>query len=712
MSEVAPAVRCPTCGAIPPGKAPEGLCPKCLLLGAAEPTDAGLGPQRPAPPALEAVAAAFPQLEILELIGQGGMGCVFKARQPQLNRFVALKILPEALARDAAFAARFTREAQALAALSHPNIVTIHDFGEAGGFYFLLMEFVDGVNLRQALRAGRFTPEQALAVVPPICDALHFAHGRGVVHRDIKPENLLLDREGRVKIADFGIAKLVERGSVSRSGSDPTAAGEEAASHSKDETAAGHRPAARQPAEIAAIQHTAAGTPQYMAPEQRTDPQRADHRADIYSLGVVLYELLTGELPGTKLQPPSRKVQIDVRLDEVVLRALEVKPELRYATAAELRTQLESAATPSAAPGPAAAAAVVTGVPWADPWLAPAISLITFFAGLITGICVSGALPVYREAAYLGVVALMFCMAPIVGILSSNVLRRRLASGDEAAIGSARTWLKALGGMAFVLALPIIGLGGFFLLALLDQRGAWNPAASEAVIVPLTWFGSILLPLAGWKLLRASGGPPRPAQLYASPARVSPWPWYIAVSVFSVVAFGLVLVVGWMVMRSAREARETAIAADREARERARAANVRQTVGHELVEGSASTPPNTASVRTVDSVPPVVVQTEPASGARDVAPGETEIRVRFSKPMTDKSWSWATVSPESAPRIVDGPRYEADGRTCVIKVVLEPGRSYAYWVNSTSFQNFKDREGRPAVPYLLIFHTRDRENSF
>ncbi len=315
--------QCPACGAALPANAPQGLCPKCLLLGVASPTEpGGAGPsQRPSPPSRDAVAAAFPQLEILELIGQGGMGCVFKARQPQLNRIVALKILPEALGRDPAFAARFTREAQALASLSHPNIVTIHDFGQAGGFFFLLMEFVDGVNLRQALHAGRFTPEQALVIVPPLCDALQFAHDRGIVHRDIKPENLLLDRAGRVKIADFGIAKML--------GSDTSSIGV----------------AETQPA----------GTPGYMAPEQKSAPRTVDSRADIYSLGVVFYEMLTGELPADKLQPPSRKVQIDVRLDEIVLRALETTPAMRYQTAAELRTQIETmgikSTTRSATPG-------------------------------------------------------------------------------------------------------------------------------------------------------------------------------------------------------------------------------------------------------------------------------------------------------------------------------------------------------------------------
>ena len=150
-------------------------------------------------PSLAEVSAAFPQLEILALIGQGGMGWVFKARQPKLNRFVALKLLPASLAeRDAAFAGRFEREGQLLARLHHPNIVAVHDSGFVAAhqpstlnpqpsFYYLLMEFVEGVNLRQAMRSSRFTPAQALAIVPHICDALQFAHDEGVLHRDINP---------------------------------------------------------------------------------------------------------------------------------------------------------------------------------------------------------------------------------------------------------------------------------------------------------------------------------------------------------------------------------------------------------------------------------------------------------------------------------------------------------------------------------------------
>jgi len=295
------------------------------------------------------LAPHFPQLEILECLGRGGMGVVYKARQKSLNRMVALKILAPERVRDPQFAERFAREARALAALNHPNIVTIHDFGQAGGFYYLLMEFVDGVNLRQLLRTRKFSPEEALAIVPPLCEALQYAHNRGIVHRDIKPENLLLDKDGRVKIADFGLAKLV--GAVAESDtSDKPDLSDSAVSE---------------------ITRAAAGTPGYMAPEQKSAPQRVDSRADIYSLGVVFYEMLTGELPGRPLEPPSRKVQIDVRLDEIVLRALEQTPERRYQQASEMKTMVETVATTplsqnASALAPSAVGTVEPGVPQAE----------------------------------------------------------------------------------------------------------------------------------------------------------------------------------------------------------------------------------------------------------------------------------------------------------------------------------------------------------
>ncbi len=316
--------RCPKCQAPLPADAPQGLCPKCLLAAVANPTETGGLPRGGSPaPSLEAIAAAFPQLEILELFGQGGMGFIFKARQPKLDRFVALKILPQALAADPTFAERFNREARLLARLNHPNIVTVYDFGQAGEFFYLLMEFVDGVNLRQAMQAGRFTPAQALAIVPKICEALQFAHNEGILHRDIKPENILLDAKGRVKIADFGIAKL-----IGDAGQDVPVNPQAAKTLPEGDslTEAGK----------------ALGTPNYMAPEQRDHPQSVDNRADIYSLGVVFYEMLTGELPVGRFAPPSQKSAADPRVDAVVARALEREKEKRFASADEVKTRVET----------------------------------------------------------------------------------------------------------------------------------------------------------------------------------------------------------------------------------------------------------------------------------------------------------------------------------------------------------------------------------
>lgn len=297
---------CPKCGATVPPEAPQGLCPQCVFAAAAAPEVAPTATSQI--PSLERLAVAFPQLQILELIGRGGMGFVFKARQPHLDRFVALKLLPDSLAHDPQFTERFNREGRTLARLNHPNIVSIFDFGHVGGFYYLLMEYVDGVNLRQAMQAGRFSPAEALTIVPKICEALQYAHEEGILHRDIKPENILLDAKGRVKIADFGIAKIV---------------GDEKPDVSLTATGA------------------ALGTPHYMAPEQFEKPATVDHRADIYSLGVVFYELLTGELPIGRFSPPSQRTPLDPRVDEVVMRTLEKEREKRFQTAGEMGTNVE-----------------------------------------------------------------------------------------------------------------------------------------------------------------------------------------------------------------------------------------------------------------------------------------------------------------------------------------------------------------------------------
>ncbi|MEM8734144.1 MAG: serine/threonine-protein kinase [Planctomycetota bacterium] len=264
------------------------------------------------PPTIEQLSELFPSLQIQSLIGAGGMGAVYKAKQQGLDRVVALKVLPEEFGRDVKFAMRFTREARTLAKLNHPNIVSVFEFGCAGETYYFLMEYVEGSTLRDAVRHQTLAPEHALEIVPRLCDALQYAHDQGVIHRDIKPENILMSVDGAVKIADFGLSRIL---------------GDEANAMALTGT------------------HQVMGTPRYMAPEQLEGARSVDHRADIYSLGVVFYEMLTGELPIGRFAAPSRKVEIDVRLDEVVLRTLEKEPQRRYQAASHIKTDLQSIAS-------------------------------------------------------------------------------------------------------------------------------------------------------------------------------------------------------------------------------------------------------------------------------------------------------------------------------------------------------------------------------
>ncbi len=326
-------VFCPRCGQNIKGAVLGECCPTCALkMGVDQrqnksidytrtfPSPVGQGFNAPDPHGLSPL---FPQLEIIQLLGSGGMGAVYLARQKSLDRLVALKIIRPDTASMPSFPERFSREAKSLARLSHSNIVAIYDFGsvdlplragiepeaDSDRMFYLLMEYVDGTNLRGLIQAKSIAPREALAIVPQICDALQFAHDQGIVHRDIKPENILIDRRGRIKIADFGLAKLMSQ-------------------ESREFTLTGT--------------HQVMGTPRYMAPEQLEQSRNIDHRADIYSLGVVFYELLTGELPLGAFEPPSRKVQVDVRLDEVVLRSLAKEPERRYQHASEVKTDIES----------------------------------------------------------------------------------------------------------------------------------------------------------------------------------------------------------------------------------------------------------------------------------------------------------------------------------------------------------------------------------
>ncbi|HIK94143.1 MAG TPA: serine/threonine protein kinase [Planctomycetes bacterium] len=310
---------CPKCGAPLPADVAPGHCPKCLMQVGFESQDQAVADPAEAPTAvsghsgvtwdLDQLASLFPELEIIKQVGIGGMGVVYQARQKQLDRFVAVKLVRPDLCDDPTFSERFTREARAMARLSHPAIINVFDFGQREQFYFFIMEFVDGTNLRQLMQSEGLDATQALAVVPQICEALQYAHDEGIVHRDIKPENILVDTKGRIKIADFGLAKLIN----------PEAT---------DFTLTGAK--------------QVMGTPHYMAPEQLERPLEVDHRADIYSLGVVIYEMLTGELPLGRFSSPSEKVQIDVRLDEVVLRALQKEPEKRYQQVSGIKTDIEA----------------------------------------------------------------------------------------------------------------------------------------------------------------------------------------------------------------------------------------------------------------------------------------------------------------------------------------------------------------------------------
>jgi predicted Ser/Thr protein kinase len=313
---------CPSCREAIPDDAPGGACPRCLIgVGLSSGSGATGGTGGGAAPDVDPaeVRRRFPAYDVAATLGRGGMGVVFRARQKALDRDVALKVLPASAARPAGFAERFEREAKALARLQHPGIVQVFDFGTSqDGWCYLAMEFVDGTNLRRALAGGRLAPKEALAIVPQICDALQYAHDQGVVHRDIKPENVLLTRDGRVKIADFGLAKLAA-----------------AAAAGGDESGGG------------ALTRTGQtmGTPLYMAPEQIEHPGDVDHRADIYSLGVVFYEMLTGELPLGRFASPSRKCDVDARIDEIVLRTLEKERDARYQRAADVRTEMDAAAS-------------------------------------------------------------------------------------------------------------------------------------------------------------------------------------------------------------------------------------------------------------------------------------------------------------------------------------------------------------------------------
>ena len=257
------------------------------------------------PPPIDELNRLLPRYHVESLLGHGGMGAVYKGWQPTLDRAVAIKLLPAEIAGDEEFVARFEREARTLAKLQHPGIVSVYDFGRtAAGHLYFVMEYVDGTDLQKMLRGEPLQPAQALEAICQICEALHYAHRQGVIHRDIKPANILFTCEGRAKLADFGIARP--------SGDD---------------------------AGTLTLSNMVMGTPAYMAPEQQRG--HADLRADIYALGVMLYEMLTGQRPQGIFEMPSRKVAVDSRIDAVVIKALQQEPERRYQQVSEMQTDVD-----------------------------------------------------------------------------------------------------------------------------------------------------------------------------------------------------------------------------------------------------------------------------------------------------------------------------------------------------------------------------------
>lgn len=299
---------CPQCNS---PLSSDQACPQCLLQ---------LGLSKSKTPVIELdgmpspaeLSQYFPQLEIQGIIGFGGMGAIYRARQTMLERDVAIKLIARDISQDPMFSERFEREAKALAKLSHPNIVTVYDFGRTeNSMAYLIMEYVDGINMREAISSMSFETNEILDYMAKMCQALQYAHDKGIIHRDIKPENVLLGEDGSLKIVDFGIAKtandpLNQRTNLTRT-------------------------------------RQVLGTPHYVAPEQIEAPEMVDHRIDLYSLGVLFYELLTGKLPVGHFEPPSMlNPRVSPQVDAVVIRALQRQPARRFQSANEFLAAVQS----------------------------------------------------------------------------------------------------------------------------------------------------------------------------------------------------------------------------------------------------------------------------------------------------------------------------------------------------------------------------------
>lgn len=288
------------------------------------------------PPSLETIREMLPELGITRFIARGGMGAVYEGFQKALGRKVAVKILPPDLNDGRLdFAERFKAEARALANLSHPGIVAIYHAGEtAGGLLYFVMELVDGTDLAKLIESEkRLSPVLAIEITSAVCEALSYAHGQGVIHRDIKPSNILIDKLGRVKVTDFGLAKSLDTSQTGLTRS-----------------------------------NIAVGTPEFLAPEATIPGCQLDARADIYAVGVMLYQMLAGHLPRGGYKPISSVVKdVNSCYDGIVDKAMQMNREDRYTTATELKTALETAQSRR---------------PWADSAKAFASQIAIRFSGI------------------------------------------------------------------------------------------------------------------------------------------------------------------------------------------------------------------------------------------------------------------------------------------------------------------------------------------